>query len=247
MSDKIARRKLLTIGLTATAGLSGLAVAARLAAKYGLVPPDSGGIYGAGATLNYAAHRLFTRRTLAREFHRPQISKSPFANGKPPQIEAFKRSQAAGFADWRLTVDGMVARPRTFSLAELKRLPSSSQITQVTCEEGWCYVAEWIGPKLSQVLETVGLLPQAKFVVYFSIEWPNWWDSIDIDEAMHPQTLVAHGFNGGELPVEFGGPLRIRVPRQLAYKSIKYLNRVTVTDSLKSFAPDGGYSWYAGI
>lgn len=250
MNHEISRRKLIAAGLTAMAGVSGAAVAARLAAKYGLVPPDAGGPYGAGATLNYAAHRLLTRHALAREFPRRQISRAPFANGKPPEIEAFKRSQAGGFADWGLTVDGLVAHPRTFSVAELKGLPARSQITQIICEEGWSYVAEWIGTPLSQVLGMAGMLPEAKYIVYYSIERQDWWDSIDIAEALHPQTLVAHGFNGGELPVAFGGPLRIRIPRQLAYKSIKYLNHITVTDSLRGFgkgAPDGGYSWYAGI
>jgi DMSO/TMAO reductase YedYZ molybdopterin-dependent catalytic subunit len=82
----------------------------------------------------------------------------------------------------------------------------------------------------------------------------GWWESIDIDEAMHPQTLVTYGMNGGELPVGFGGPLRLRVPRQLGYKSVKYLTSLTVTDSLKPFgkglgssSPEGGYAWYAGI
>lgn len=250
MNGKISRRKLVTAAATAAAGLSGMAVAARLAAKFGLVPPDGGGLYGAGATLNYAAHRLFTRHALAREFPRHKISRAPFANGKPPQIEAFKQSQAGGFADWKLSIDGLVARPRSFSVAELKRLPVSTQITQVTCEEGWSYIAEWIGTPLSRVLEAVEVLPQARFIVYYSIERDDWWDSIDIAEAFHPQTLVAHGFNGGELPVAFGGPLRMRIPRQLAYKSIKYLTHLTVTDNLKAFgkgAPDSGYSWYAGI
>lgn len=250
MNDKISRRKLVIAGLTAAAGVSGLAVAVRLAARYGLVPPDGGGIYGVGATLNYATHRLFTRHTLAREFPRHRISRAPFANGRPPENDAFKQSQANGFADWKLSVDGLVARPRSFSVAELKGLPARSQITQVTCEEGWSYVAEWIGTPLSQVLEMVGILPEARFVVYYSIERNAWWDSIDIAEALHPQTLVAHGFNGGELPAAFGGPLRMRIPRQLAYKSIKYLTHLTVTDSLRAFgkgAPDSGYSWYAGI
>lgn len=189
--------KLIAAGLTAMAGVSGAAVAARLAAKYGLVPPDAGGPYGVGATLNYAAHRLLTRHTLAREFPRHQISRAPFANGKPPEIEAFKRSQAGGFADWGLTVDGLVAHPRTFSVAELKGLPARSQITQIICEEGWSYVAEWIGTPLSQVLKMAGMLPEAKFIVYYSIERQEWWDSIDIAEALHPQAVVAHGFNAG--------------------------------------------------
>src|SRR5690242_21095831 len=110
----LARRKLLVSGLAATAGASGLAVAARLAQKYGLVPPDHGGIYGVGETLTYAAQRLLTRHSLAREFPRSQISKPSFPNEMDPPNEEFKRLQAGGFADWRLAIDGMVARPAAF-------------------------------------------------------------------------------------------------------------------------------------
>ena len=254
MNEKFSRRKLIITGLAATAGLSGLAVAGRLAARHGLIPPDCRGPYGAGETLTYAAHRLLTRHSLAREFPRSMISKAPFANGKPPEMEAFKRLQAGGFADWRLVIDGMVAHSGSFSIRDLRELPVRSQITQVTCEEGWSYIAEWIGTPLSQVLAAAGMLPQAKFVVYYSIEAAEWWDSIDMADALHPQTLLAYGFNGGDLPVGFGGPLRIRVPRQLGYKSVKYITRLTVTDNLKTFgkglgsaSPEGGYSWYAGM
>ena len=103
------------------------------------------------------------------------------------------------------------------------------------------------------MLNAVGVLPQARYVAYFSIE-KDWWDSIDMADAGHAQTLLAWGMNDGDLPVGFGGPLRLRVPRQLGYKSVKYLTRLTVTDSMKKFgkglgsaAPEGGYSWYAGI
>jgi DMSO/TMAO reductase YedYZ molybdopterin-dependent catalytic subunit len=253
MNEKFSRRKLITKGLAATAGLSGLAVAVRLAGKYGLIPPDWGGLYGTGATLTYAAQRVLTRHSLAREFPRTMISKAPFANGKPPEFEAFKKLQAGGFADWRLEVGGMVAHPGSFSISDLRALPLRSQITQVTCEEGWCYIAEWIGTPLSHVLEAVGTLPQAKFVVYYSVQ-KGWWDSIDMADALHPQTLLTYAFNGGDLPVGFGGPLRMRVPRQLGYKSLKFINRLTVTNNLRAFgkgcgsaAVEDGYSWYAGM
>jgi DMSO/TMAO reductase YedYZ molybdopterin-dependent catalytic subunit len=252
MHEKFSRRKLITNGLVAAAGVSGAAVAARLAARYGLIPPDGRGCYGAGATLTYAAHRVLTRHSMARDFARSMISAAPFANGKPPELDAFKKLQAGGFVDWRLEVDGMVAHPRTFSISDLKNLPSRSQITQLTCEEGWCYIAEWIGTPLLHVLEAAGMLPQAKFVVYYSID--KQWDSLDMDDAAHLQTLLAYGFNGGDLPAQFGGPLRMRVPRQLGYKSLKYINRLTVTDNLKRFgkglgssAAEDGYSWYVGM
>jgi DMSO/TMAO reductase YedYZ molybdopterin-dependent catalytic subunit len=251
--SNFSRRKLITAGLAATAGASGLAAAAGLARRYGLVPPDSAGFYGPGETLTYAAQRILTRHSAAREFSRSQISKVPFANGKPPSSDAFLRLQEGGFADWRLAVDGMVARPGSFSLAELRSYPSRSQITHLACEEGWSYIAEWTGVPLSHVLEAVGILPQAKYVVYFSIQ-RGWWDSVDMADALHPQTLLAYGMNGGDLPVGNGGPLRLRVPRQLGYKNVKYVTRITVTDDLKQFgqglgaaSPEAGYAWYAGI
>jgi DMSO/TMAO reductase YedYZ molybdopterin-dependent catalytic subunit len=251
--SQLSRRKLITTGLAAAAGVSGLAVAARLAQKYGLVPPDHGGIYGLGETLTYASQRLLTRHSLAREFSKSQISERPVPNEIAPLSEAYKRLQAGGFADWRLSINGLVDRPATFSLAQLKSYPSRSQITQLACEEGWSYIAEWIGVPLHHVLDLVGVHPQAKYVVYFSIE-PDWWESIDMADALHPQTFLAYGMNGVELPVANGGPLRLRLPRQLGYKSVKFITHLTVTDSLKGFgkglgsaAPEGGYAWYAGI
>jgi DMSO/TMAO reductase YedYZ molybdopterin-dependent catalytic subunit len=250
---KLSRRKLLTTGLATTAGAAGAAAAARIADQYGLIPPDHGGIYGVGETLTHASQKLLTRHSLAREFPRSEISKHPFANGKPPEEKAFKRLQAGSFVDWRLSVDGMVARPASFTLADLKGYPSRSQITHLACEEGWSFIAEWIGVPLFHVLNRAGIMPQAKYVVYFSIQ-PDWWDSIDMADALHPQTFITYAMNGGELPTGHGGPLRLRVPRQLGYKSVKYLTRLTVTDSLKEFgkgwgsaSPEAGYSWYAGI
>lgn len=250
---KLSRRQLITTGIAAAAGASGVVVAAKLAARYGLIPPDSSGIYGPGETLTYAAQRLLTRHSLAREFSPGQISKDPFANEVDPLGDEFKRLQQGGFADWRLTVDGMVARPRSFSLAGIKSFPQRSHITMIQCEEGWSYIAEWAGAPLSHVLDLVGALPQVRYVVYRSIQ-PDWWESMDMADALHPQTLLAYKMNDNELPVPFGGPLRMRVPRQLGYKSIKYINRLTLTDNLKQFgkglgsaAPEGGYAWFAGI
>jgi DMSO/TMAO reductase YedYZ molybdopterin-dependent catalytic subunit len=244
---------MITRGLAAAAGLSGLAAAERIADRYGLVPPDHGGIYGPGETLTYAAQRLLTRHSLAREFSRSQISNPPFANEIAPPSDHFKRLQADGFKDWRLSVEGLVAQPASLSLDDVKRFPVRRQITEIACEEGWSYIAEWIGTPLDNVLRAAGLMPHARYIVYFSIEG-SWWESIDMADALHPQTLLAYAMNDGVLPVAFGGPLRLRVPRQLGYKSVKYVNRLVATDSLKRFgkglgsaSPEGGYSWYAGI
>jgi DMSO/TMAO reductase YedYZ molybdopterin-dependent catalytic subunit len=249
----ISRRTMITRGLAAAAGLSGLAIAERVADRYGLVPPDHGGIYGPGETMTYAAQRLLTRHSLAREFTRSQISNPPFANEIAPPSDHFKRLQADGFKDWRLSVEGLVAQPASLSLDDVKRFPVRRQITEIACEEGWSYVAEWAGTPLIDVLRAAGIMPQARYVVYFSID-EAWWESIDMTDALHPQTLLAYAMNGGDLPVAFGGPLRLRVPRQLGYKSVKFINRLAVTDSLKRFgkglgsaSPEGGYAWYAGI
>lgn len=252
MSD-YSRRKFISRGLAAAAGLSGLVVADRIAAHYGLVPPDSGGVYGPGETLTYGVQRLLTRHSRAREFSRSQISAQPFANDIAPPSAAFVRLQSAGFKEWQLSVDGLIAHPMSLSLADVKRFPVHSQITEVVCEEGWSFVAEWIGTPLSEVLNAAGLLQRARYVVYSSLDRDT-WESIDMDDAMHPQTLLTYAMNGGDLPVPFGGPLRLRVPRQLGYKSVKFLTHVTVTDSLKnvgkglgSAAAEDGYAWYAGI
>jgi len=254
-AQRMSRRGLLTkAAVSAVAGIGGLAGAHYAAGKYGLLPPDGAGVYGPGETLTYAAQRLLTGNSLAREFPRDQISAKPFANGQPPDEKEFKELQAGGFKDWKLKVEGLVTRPVTLSLSDLRSYPSRSQITHLACEEGWSYIAEWTGVPLSHVLrEVTGILPQAKYVVYKSIQ-PYWWDSLDLDEAMHPQTLVAYGMNGADMPVGHGGPLRMRVPRQLGYKSVKYITQLVVTDDLKKFgkglgaaAPEFGYAWYAGI
>ncbi len=246
------RRRLIATGVTAAAGVSGLAAAARLAERYGLIPPDHGGAYGLGETLDYAAHRL-TRHSMAREFPPSEISQKPFVNELAPPSAEFKRLAAGGFADWRLAVDGMVERPASFSVERIRSYPSRSHITHLACEEGWSYIAKWTGTQLAHILDAVGVQPRAKYLVYFSIE-KDWWDSIDLDEARHPQTLIAWGLNDAELPVGNGGPLRMRLPRQLGYKNVKFLTRLTLTDDLKKFgkglgsaSPEGGYAWYAGI
>lgn len=249
----ISRRKLIYGGMAATAGVAGLATAERIAKQYGLVPPDGRGIYGPGETLTYACQRVLTARTPAREFPRSMISKNPFANEVAPPTDEFKHLQARGFKDWRLVVDGTVARPLVLSLSDLKALPVHNQITEVACEEGWSYIAEWIGTPLSGVLREAGVLPQTRYIVYYSFQ-KDFWGSIDMADAMHPHTLLTMGMNDGELPVGFGGPLRLRVPRQLGYKSLKFVTHITATDDIRKFGkglgaadPEYGYAWYAGI
>jgi DMSO/TMAO reductase YedYZ molybdopterin-dependent catalytic subunit len=253
MRKTLSRRKLITTGFTVAAGAAGLGVAAKLASRYGLIPPDHGGIYGVGETLTYASQRLLmSHGSLAREFNRSEISKVFPVNGDPPGDEDYERQLAGGFKNWRLAVDGLVSRPSSFSLAELKRYPARSQVTLHVCEEGWSFIAEWTGVPLSYILNLVGVYPQAKYVAFFPFD--ESWDSLDMSDAWHPQTLLAYGMNGQDLPPPHGAPVRLRVARQLGYKSVKYLSQITVTDTLKNFgkgqgsiSPEIGYSWYAGI
>jgi DMSO/TMAO reductase YedYZ molybdopterin-dependent catalytic subunit len=247
------RRKLLAGGL-AVGGAGAIGAAAKIAGKYGLIPPDWSGVWGPGETLTYAAEHLLTStsHSMARQFSRAEISKVAQISGEHPKNDAYRSLLAGNFADWKLSVSGLVARPASFTLSQLKQLPSRSQITEHTCEEGWSYVAEWTGVPLTDMLNLVGILPTAKYVVFYPFD--ESWDSIDMQDAWHPQTLLAYGMNGQDLPLDHGAPVRLKVPRQLGYKSVKYLAEIMVTDTLKNIgkglgseSPEVGYSWYAGI
>jgi len=254
MSSSFTRRRFLTSAVAASAAASASGAAALLARRYGLTPPDHGGLFGIGETLTYAAHRvLLSRQPLAREFNRDQISANfPAINTVMPEDDSYRQDIVGGFRQWRLTVDGLVARPSEFSLAELKSYPSRTQITQHICEQGWSAIGEWTGVPLSLVLNAVGIQPQAKYVFFNCVD--GWWDSLDMADAWHPQTLLAYAMNGRDLPVPHGAPVRLRVERQLGYKNLKYLSSITVTDSAKDWGKgqgaqgaENGYSWYAGI
>jgi DMSO/TMAO reductase YedYZ molybdopterin-dependent catalytic subunit len=249
----ITRRSLIRTGVVAAAGVSGLAAAARIADHYGLIPPDSGGIWGPGETLTYAAQRLLmSRHSMAREFGRSEISKVAPVSGPQPKTDPYQRLLAGEFKDWRLAIDGLVAHSMQLSLDEIKRMPARSQITHQACEEGWSFIAEWVGVPLSYVLNLAGVRKQAKFAVFYAFD--DNWDSLDLPDAYHPQTFLTYNLNGQDLPPDHGAPVRLKVTRQLGYKSVKYLEKITLVDSLKhvgdgrgSISPSEGYSWYAGI
>jgi DMSO/TMAO reductase YedYZ molybdopterin-dependent catalytic subunit len=253
MSRLVTRRALVTGA--AAAGVGG---ATYLAAQYGLIPPDyRRGILGVGETLTYSAQRLLTSgQSLAREFSRDRISKVAPVNGLPPADATYQKLLADGFKDWRLTIEGLVTKPMTVSLEDLKSLPSESHITLHACEEGWSYIAEWTGVRLSHMLDLVGTREEARYVVFTPFENVNQnsgitrvlWDSIDMADALHPQTLLAYGMNGEDLPPGHGAPVRLRVSRQLGYKNIKFLTRMTVTDNIETAIDISRRgTWYGGI
>ncbi len=243
---KLSRRQWMAAG--AGAGI------ASLAAARAPWPPSCRGLFGASDALTFAAQRLLQfNQPLAREFGPEMIMRNfPVLGTKNPKDALYQQHLATHFTDWRLPIDGLIAKPAALSLTDLRSFPARTQITQQSCEEGWSAIGEWTGVQLSRVLEHIGILPKARYVVYESVD--GWWDSIDMADALHPQTLLAYGMIGGDLPVRHGAPLRLHVERQLGYKSVKFLSRITVTDRVDhirdgtgsgSFAD--GFSWYAGI
>jgi DMSO/TMAO reductase YedYZ molybdopterin-dependent catalytic subunit len=254
MNRFVTRRRFIKTAAGVSVAVPAAVVTARLADRYGLLPPDHSGLFGVGSSLTYASQRLLTRgQHLAREFRRDQISTNfPAINTVMPEDGDYRADIAGGFQKWRLSIDGLVARPAELSLDELRRFPSRTQITQHICEQGWSAIAEWRGVPLSVVLNAVGIQPQAKYVFFTCID--GWWDSLDMADALHSQTLLAYGMNGTYLPVPHGAPVRLRVERQLGYKHLKYLSTITVTDSAAEWGKgkgsegaENGYSWYAGI
>lgn len=253
MNNLFTRRKLITAGLSTAAGASGVGVAAYVAGRNGLIPPDYTGILGIGETLTYSTQRLLTsNHSLAREFKRSDISKIAPVNGPHPTDERYRNLLANGFREWRLLIEGLVGRPASLSLEELKRLPSESHIILHACEEGWSYIAEWTGVRLGLVLDLVEIRPEARYVVFEPFPNPHQTTgvvrvlggSIDMADALHPQTLLAYGMNGEPLPRDYGGPVRLRLGRHLGYKNTKYLSRILVTDRIDF---KGRGTWYGGI
>ena len=217
-------------------------------------------------SLTYRSQRtLIARTALAREYGEGDISVRFKANGSqdPNNLPPGYGDQAQnGYADWRLEVGGLVNRPASFSLAELRALPARTQITRHDCVEGWSAIGKWSGPPLSLVLDRVGLRPEARFVVFHCADEvlryidgsQPYYESIDLIDAFHPQTILAYEMNGAPLPMEHGAPLRLRVERQLGYKMAKFINRIEVVDRFDTirggkggYWEDSGYEWYAGI
>lgn len=253
-SRLITRRNALVTGLTAGGGLL-------LSGCSKELPPTYGNILRMGDVLTYAAQRtLLPGQSLAREYSHKDISSFPAIGTTNPadpggifydstQGPAYELLRAGGFADWRLSIEGSVARPGSYSLEDLKRFPSRTQITRHTCEEGWSAIGEWTGVPLSLLLEASGILPSARFVNYYTFDAIA--DGIDMLDALHPQTILAYGMNGRDLLVRHGAPVRLRVERQVGYKSMKYVRRIVVTDEFDDMGNAGplraGWSWYVGI
>jgi len=219
-----------------------------------------GSLLAAVEDWNRKLHRTLAKRTaLAREFAPAEISPSFRGNGTlDPGTPAYQAHAAAGFASWRLAVDGLVARPLALSLEQLKALPQRTQITRHDCVEGWSAIGQWTGVPLAHLLRLAGLRDEARYIVFHcadSLSGSPYYESIDLIDALHPQTILAHALNGAPLPVRNGAPLRMRIERQLGYKQAKFVERIEAVASLAGIAGGkggywedrSGYQWYAGI
>jgi len=200
---------------------------------------------------------------LAREYTEADLSPKFRANGSTdPDDPKYRAMAASGFADWKLKVDGLVESPAEFSLADLRAMPSRTQVTRHDCVEGWSCIGKWKGVPLGHVLEQVKLQPEARYLVFHCADalektldgTGQYYESIGLDDAFHAQTILAYEMNDHVLPLAHGAPIRVRVERQLGYKMAKYVMRIEAVESFAAISrgnggywEDRGYEWYAGI
>ena len=258
----LTRRNLLT---TSVAGAGGLLLAGcdKLSNSMG-----ANALIGSAQRATYGWQRLIGGQALAQEFTAADISPVFKANGSTdPKDDAYRRHVDEGFKNWRLRIDGLVTRPLSLSLDDLRRLPARTQITRHDCVEGWSAIGQWTGPQLGGLLKAAGVLPAAKYVVFHCADNYGgaiskggaqstglYYESVDLVDAFHPQTIVAHSMNGAPLAVAHGAPCRMRIERQLGYKHAKYVMRIEAVDGFGKmelgkggYWEDRGYEWYAGI
>jgi len=214
--------------------------------------------------VNHRVQRvLLGRKALAREYTDKDISREFRANGTTnPDTEQYNALAKGGFVDWKLAVGGLVERPLQLSLEELRSMPPRTQITRHDCVEGWSCIGKWKGVQLSRVIERAGLKPDARFIAFYCADTleltldgtGQYYETIDLVDALHPQTLLAYDMNDRPLDVPHGAPLRLRLERQLGYKMAKYVMRIEALESFEKLGrgkggywEDRGYQWYAGI
>ena len=250
----IPHRRGLILGAGATLGLGGCDRVARTSGFQCSVKKAE--------QLSQRAQRALARDRLAPEYSEKDISPDFRANGSvDPQAAEYLALKANGFRDYRLIVDGLVENPLSLSMAEIRARPSRTQITKHDCVEGWSAIAKWKGARFSRILDEARVKPEARFVVFYCFDaldqtedGDRYYESIDIPEARHEQTILAYEMNDQTLPIANGAPLRLRLERQLGYKMAKYIKRIELVESFGHIAggkggswEDRGYSWYAGI
>ena len=223
--------------------------------------PKTQAVLASAEKLTQAAQNLLTPRSaLAREFTEADISPVFKANGSTdPDDPDYRTLATNGFRDYRLAIGGLVRNSLTLSLDELRALPARTQITRHDCVEGWSVIGKWKGVSLASLLVRAGVLPKARYVVFRCADrldplGPTYYESIDMDDAHHPQTILAYELNDAPLPIANGAPIRVRIERQLGYKMAKYIMAIDLVESFGDieggkggYWEDQGYEWYAGI
>ena len=256
-SPNSTRRKLLSGAVVAVS--TGISGCDRIATS-----PAVNSTLAAADGLTFHVQRLLLGRSaLAREYPASAISKDFRANGTTsPDSEIYQRHAAEAFRNWRLEIGGLVTTPLSLSLDELRAAPSRSQITRHDCVEGWSSIGQWRGARLSTLLQRAGIKPEARYVAFYCADTleltldgtGDYYETIDLVDAMHEQTILAYEMNGEALPIAYGAPVRLRVERQLGYKMAKYVMRIELIETFAhlgrdkgGFWEDRGYQWYAGI
>lgn len=258
-SDDLPNRRRLIAGAASGVLAGGLSGCEKLSAS-----PEVNRALAVGERVSRSAHRLLVDRTvLAREYPPEAISPDFRANGTTnPDNEDYQAHVASGFQDWRLEIGGLVERPLSLSLADLRQAPGRTQITRHDCVEGWSCIGKWRGARLGPLLDRAGVKPSARYVAFFCADTleltldgsGDYYETIDLADAHHAQTILAYDMNDAPLPVAHGAPVRLRLERQLGYKMAKYVMRIELIESFDhlgrgrgGYWEDRGYQWYAGI
>ncbi|HIF75239.1 MAG TPA: molybdopterin-binding protein [Porticoccaceae bacterium] len=217
-------------------------------------PTIRDGLMGVADVLTMASQRfLLSNQALVQEHDINEITKNfPVWNQSNPEDEEYQRLRRGSFAEWRLSVEGLVNQPISLSLEDLKRFPKRTQITSHICEQGWSAIAQWTGAPLLKILEAAGgVKPEARYVVIDA--YGGWYEGYDMFDVVHPQTILAYGMNGKDLPQGNGAPVRLRVERHCGYKQLKFIKSIQVVSSMDGFGRGTGglnsdfdFHWYAG-
>ena len=249
--NKILTRRRAILGAAAGAGIIAYEALPQGSFKYGLIT--------AADKFTLRAQHLIIGNSLVREFSAADISRQFPINGTSmPRGESYQRLLDSRFEDWTLKSEGKVRRPFSASLAQLRAMPSRSQITMHACDEGWNAIAQWKGLQLGYLLNIAGLSSDARYVVFHCLDKQGdgnmYYESVDLFDAFHPQTILAYEMNGEPLSIDHGAPLRLRIELQIGYKHAKYVDRIEVVDTLDNIGKGrGGWwedagdaVWYAG-
>lgn len=238
MSILLSRRKLIT-GLSAL----GTTLLAGCDSSRWIPPNVRGGIVGFSDILTMSTHRLLqSRQQLVREYSMADISKNfPVQGTAEPEEEIYKTLLQGSFRDFRLPVTGLVAKPLSLSMEDIQRLPSRTQITSHNCEQGWSAIAQWTGAPLTEILKPAGVSPEARYIIFQTVD--GWYEAIDMFDVTHPQTILAYGMNGKDIPVQHGAPLRLRVERHVGYRQLKFVKSIQVVRSVDEYRAAQEKDW----